>query len=111
MIAGQPSRRQFEQTHWSTVMRTGSAAPADAQAALTALCERFWYPVYSYLRCFGHGPQTAQDFTQRFLRHLLTHLCEESGARTQDRFRQYLLMHLREFLAGTPSRESIDASA
>jgi hypothetical protein len=34
MTAGQPTRRQFAQTQWSTVIHLGSEPPADAQAAL-----------------------------------------------------------------------------
>lgn len=99
MTAGEPTRRQFEQTHWSTVMRTGSAPPADAQVALTALCRRFWYPVYAYLRCFGHGPDTAEQLARGFLQHLHAQLRDGGNASAQGRFRQYLLARLRDFLS------------
>jgi len=110
MNAGGPTRRQFEQTHWSTVMRAEHAPPTDARAALMALCQRFWYPVYAYLRCFGHGPEMAQEQTQRFLRYLFAHLHEGGSARTQGRFRQYLLARLREFLSGTVGPDSAAAA-
>lgn len=99
MAAGVPTRRQFEQTHWSTVMRTDAGPAADMRAALAALCARFRYPVYAYLRRSGHGPATARHLARDFLGHVFAHGGGPGAAPVQGRFRQYLLSRLREFLA------------
>jgi len=107
------SRQQFGQTHWSMVMRADATDAVDAHAALVQLCRRFWYPVYAYLRSFGHDPDTSREMTRAFLHHLLRHFSEGGRAQVQGRFRQYLLAHLGTFLAGdwsiTAAQEVIPA--
>jgi RNA polymerase sigma-70 factor (ECF subfamily) len=100
MTVGQPSRRQFESTHWSMAMRSDVPRAVDARAALVELCLRYWYPVYAYLRCFGHGPESAQDIARSFLQHLFRHFRDGGTRRAQGRFRHYLLERLRTFMAG-----------
>ncbi len=39
--------------------------------ALNWLCERYWYPVYPFLRRHGHSPSATQDLTQSFLANFL----------------------------------------
>lgn len=99
MTIGEPSRRQFENTHWSMAMRSDIPQAVDARAALVELCLRYWYPVYAYLRRFGHGPESAQDIAHGFLQHLFRHFRDGETRRTQGRFRHYLLERLRSFIA------------
>lgn len=40
---------QFATTQWSVVLAAGDLQREDAQAALTRLCETYWYPLYSYV--------------------------------------------------------------
>jgi RNA polymerase sigma-70 factor (ECF subfamily) len=80
-----------------------------AHAALVKLCVRYWYPIYAYLRRFGHGPETAQDMTRSFLQHLFQHFNDSGTAPAQGRFRNYLLARLRAFLVSDWRRASSDA--
>ena len=57
----------FTTTHWSVVLAAQADSTPKARAALTQLCERYWYPLYAYLRRSGHSADKAQDLTQAFL--------------------------------------------
>ena len=92
------SRQNFAHTQWSLAMRA-DAPPADAREALVDLCLRYWYPIYAYLRRFGHGPASAQEITRGFLQHLFRHVHESGTALVRGRFRRYLLARLRTYLA------------
>ena len=43
------------------------------RAALAALCQTYWYPLYAFARRRGHSPPDAQDLTQGFFLHVLEH--------------------------------------
>jgi len=92
------SRQNFERTQWSLAMRTDAPQTVDAHEAMVKLCLRYWYPIYAYLRRFGHGQEGAQEITRNFLQHLFRHFRDSGTALAQGRFRQYLLARLRTFL-------------
>jgi RNA polymerase sigma-70 factor (ECF subfamily) len=91
--------KNFPTTLWTVVLRAGQDEPAQAQAALTQLCQTYWYPLYSFVRRRGSAPHDAQDLTQAFFAHLL----EKRGLQRVDpelgRFRTFLLASLKHFLA------------
>jgi RNA polymerase sigma factor (sigma-70 family) len=91
--------KSFPTTLWTVVLHAGGGEPAHAQAALTQLCQEYWYPLYSFVRRRGYSPHDAEDLTQAFLAHLL----EKRGLRRIDpkhgRFRTFLLASLKNFLA------------
>ena len=105
------SRQNFEHTQWSLAMRIDAPQAVDAHEALVKLCLRYWYPIYAYLRRFGHGPEAAQEITRSFLQHLFRHFRHSGMALAQGRFRQYLLARLRAFLVsdseGPPMAEVV----
>src|SRR5688500_10170028 len=45
--------RAFLTTRWSLVQRAGGADAEQAREALAALCETYWYPLYTFVRCKG----------------------------------------------------------
>ena len=51
----------FETTHWSRVLAAGSQSTEKSREALAALCETYWYPLYVYLRRWGHDVEDAED--------------------------------------------------
>jgi RNA polymerase sigma-70 factor (ECF subfamily) len=61
----------FQSTHWSLVLRAGREDDRDADTALATLCERYWLPVYAYLRRRTVDVHEAQDATQEFFAWLL----------------------------------------
>lgn len=94
----------FETTRWSLVLAAGGDDSRAAHAALAALCEAYWYPIYAYVRRRGANADDARDLTQGFLtslleRHDLRHVSQDRG-----RFRTFLLTSLHHFLANDYAR-------
>ncbi len=68
-------------------------------AALETLCRTYWYPLYAYVRRQGHSPPDAQDLTQEFFARLLQKDYLKAAAREKGRFRTFLIVALKRFLA------------
>jgi DNA-directed RNA polymerase specialized sigma24 family protein len=89
----------FVTTHWSVVLRAGQPDSPDALAALTALCNNYWFPLYSYARRQGCDVHGAQDLTQGFFSKLLEKNYLGVADRRRGRFRWFLLTAFKCFLA------------
>ena len=55
----------FATTHWTVVVNAADTEAPGATAALTKLCEDYWFPLYAYVRRCGHGPDDARFFLER----------------------------------------------
>lgn len=104
MSSASPSERPehptlFLTTRWSVVLAARNAATTDASHALESLCRTYWQPLYLYARRRGHGPQDAEDLTQGFFAKLLEKSWLSSVEQERGRFRQFLLMAFKRFLA------------
>jgi RNA polymerase sigma-70 factor (ECF subfamily) len=95
----------FTTTHWSVVMNVGAEDSALADRALAILCQTYWYPLYSYARRLGHGPEDAQDLTQEFFARLLQKGYLHRADATRGKFRTFLLTALKRFLVNEWVRE------
>ena len=94
---------RFATTQWSVVLRAGSGE-ADG-AALATLCQTYWRPVYSYIRCRGHDAESSRDLTQGFFVALLERRGLEAARRERGRFRNFLLASVKNFLARERERD------
>lgn len=92
------SHSYFATTRWSMVMNFASTHPPDAGIALAELAQRYWYPVYAYLRYSGHAPAEAQDMAYGFFACLPRQFRTGRAHSSQSHFRHYLLGALNEFL-------------
>lgn len=90
-------RWNFPTTHWSAVRRAGEPS-AGGSEALAALCQRYWFPVYAYVRREGHDATAAQDLTQEFFARLIAGNDVAAAEPHRGRFRSFLLMVLKRFL-------------
>ena len=90
---------QFATTHWSVVLAAGHKSSPDAQAALSTLCQTYWYPLYAFVRRQGCSPHDAQDLTQEFFARFLEKNYLGDVHRERGRFRSFLLAALKHFLA------------
>lgn len=88
-------------------MQLAAAESPDARNALTELTQRYWYPVYAYVRRCGHAPQIAQDITRCFLNSLMRQFRDGQPLTAQGHFRRFLLARLNAFLAAD-WRDAID---
>jgi len=93
------SHDRFATTRWSMVMQWAAVESPDARRALGELAQRYWYPVYAYVRRCGHAPDVAQDITLSFLQQLVRDVSHESEQNSTGLYRSYLIDRLRSFLA------------
>jgi RNA polymerase sigma-70 factor (ECF subfamily) len=89
----------FATTRWSLVLAAGRGDAPEAQAALAALCEVYWYPLYAYVRRSGHPADEARDLTQEFFARLLEKHYLRAADSERGRFRSFLLTAFKRFLA------------
>ncbi len=89
----------FLTTHWSIVLRAGRSDDADARDALAFLCQRYWYPLYVFVRKKGIESDRAEDLTQEFFARLIEKQTLERAAPSRGRFRAFLLTSMQNFLA------------
>lgn len=89
----------FGTTHWSVVLAAGDSQNSQADAALEELCRAYWYPLYAYARQRGYGPEEAEDLTQEFFAQLVQKKLLCGVKREGARFRSYLLVIFKCFLA------------
>jgi len=96
---GAPRSPVFATTHWSLVLSARDAQSPQSAAALEKLCRVYWYPLYAYVRHTGQSKENAEDLTQAFFARLLEKGYLEAAQRERGRFRSFLLLALKRFLA------------
>jgi RNA polymerase sigma-70 factor (ECF subfamily) len=89
----------FATTHWSVVLTAARSDSTRAGAALEHLCRSYWYPIYHFVRRQGYSTHDAQDFTQEFFARLLEKNWIAQADQSRGRFRSFLLMIVKRFLA------------
>lgn len=94
-----PGSEGFASTHWSMVLAAGERANAEAEQALAALCQRYWFPLYAFARRRAATVHEAQDLTQAFFLRLLEKNVLAAASPERGRFRSFLLASLKNFLA------------
>jgi RNA polymerase sigma-70 factor (ECF subfamily) len=95
----------FVTTHWSVVLSAREPDAPNSAAALETLCRTYWYPLYAYVRRQGRPPADAQDLTQGFFARLLQKDYLQAAAREKGKFRMFLLVAFKRFLANEWDRE------
>lgn len=96
---GSPVPAVFATTHWSLVLTAGDRNSNQSSAALEELCTAYWYPLYAYLRRWGHSHEDAADLTQGFFAKVLGSDTLAQADRERGRFRTFLLTGLKRFVA------------
>jgi RNA polymerase sigma factor (sigma-70 family) len=89
----------FVPTHWSVVLAAKDKSSPQSQEALETLCRTYWYPLYVFARRQGHQPHDAQDLTQEFFIRLLQKDYLDAVEQERGRFRTFLIMAFKRFLA------------
>jgi RNA polymerase sigma-70 factor (ECF subfamily) len=96
---------QFPPTRWSLVVAAGNPERKEARSALVSLCERYWYPLYAFLRRCGHPADQAQDLTQEFFIRVLEGRYLDRADPAKGRFRAFILTSLKFFVADEEDRQ------
>ena len=96
---------RFGHTQWSRVLRAATPGADGYGPALQELCQAYWYPLYAFVRRSGHSPQDAEDLTQAFFARLLDKNYLAAADPEKGRFRSFLLVALKRFLANEWERQ------
>ena len=88
----------FPSSHWSLIAQAGAADPEAAHQALTELCNRYWYPIYAFVRRQVRSADQAEDLTQGFFADLLRRKTIRTADPGRGRFRTYLLTCCRRYV-------------
>jgi RNA polymerase sigma-70 factor (ECF subfamily) len=98
-------REAFLTTHWSLIDEVKKHQDKD-RALIGILLERYWKPVYCYLRRKGYDNEQAKDLTQGFLHEVVLnrHLVERADS-SKGRFRSFLRHALNQYLLDVQRKE------
>jgi RNA polymerase sigma-70 factor (ECF subfamily) len=95
---GDPGRR-FPSTHPDILAGLREPGGPRFRAALSTLCQRYWKPVYMYVRTsWTKSNEDAKDLTQAYFVWLLESDCLEKFDPSRGTFRGYLKGTLRSFV-------------
>ena len=94
----------FPTTQWTLVVAAADARGKEASSALASLCEKYWYPLYAYLRRRGYTVEQAQDLTQEFFIRVLEGRYLNRADQAKGRFRSFILTSLKFFVADEEDR-------
>lgn len=89
----------FHTTRWTVVLAAQGKSSGDAIQSLEALSKQYWPPLYAYVRHRGYTEHDAQDLTQAYFARLLEKDWLAAAERERGRFRSFLLMTMKRFLA------------
>jgi DNA-directed RNA polymerase specialized sigma24 family protein len=96
----------FLTTHWSLI--EGAQSDDDRSRALIGLLlDRYWKPVYFYLRRKGHNNEEAKDLAQGFFHEIvLNRGLIQRADQAKGRFRSFLLHALEQYLIDERHKQS-----
>src|SRR5262249_36832593 len=77
---------------------------ADSGEALAKLCQKYWHPVYTFVRSRGYEREQSRDLTQGFFALLIEKNYLLQADRKRGRFRVFLLAAVKHFLANERDR-------
>jgi RNA polymerase sigma factor (sigma-70 family) len=96
---------RFETTNWSVIVEATTGNSSAARAALAALCQSYWPPIYAFIRSKGHSSTDAEDLTQAYFERFLEKRYLDDFRPEIGRFRTFLRASVAHFLANEWDRE------
>ena len=97
-------RGQFTTTRWTLVLAAKNRHDPAGSQAFSQLCERYYEPLYSYLRRRGYTLEDAQDLTQGFMTRLIEKDALHHADPARGRFRAFLLTSLKHYVSNEHAR-------
>jgi len=90
----------FHTTDWADISRARTLHEGRRRSAVGTLIQRYWKPVYGYLRCKGHSNDEAKDLTQGFFEEVvLGRGLFQQADQIKGRLRTFLLTALDRYVA------------
>jgi len=93
-----PLAGPFQTTRWTQV-RQAKADSDEGRKALADLCDAYYEPVLTFLRCELRDAEAARDMAHEFFAQLLAGGGISRAEREHGRFRSYLLGAVKHFLS------------
>ncbi|MGB0582888.1 MAG: RNA polymerase sigma factor [Limisphaerales bacterium] len=88
----------FVTTRWTRVV-AAKQGDTDAKTALAELCETYYQPVVTFLRCRGNDEDRARELAHEFFAQLLGRGSLGNVEKGRGKFRSYLLAAVKHFVA------------
>jgi len=96
----------FLTTHWSLIEDVKKQTDQD-RALIGLLLERYWKPVYCYLRQKRYDNEQAKDLTQGFFHEIVLNLdLIQRADQSKGRFRTFLLFALNRYLMNQKRKDN-----
>ena len=99
----QSHSRRFPTTSWTMVSAAGRHSSGSADA-MSALCARYWLPVYAFIRRKGYSVEESEDLCQAFFTRVLEHGTLGEAREERGKFRSFLLASVTHFVANAWDR-------
>ena len=96
----------FSTTSWTLIRIAAGNPTPDSREALAALCQKYWHPVYAFIRRRGYARDESEDLTQGFFALLIERNYLLDADSKRGRFRSFLLGAVQHFLANEWDREN-----
>src|SRR4030042_6682158 len=99
-------REAFLTTHWSLVEHIQSQDDRE-RVLIGVLLDRYWKPIYYYLRHKGYSNEDAKDLTQGFFHEVvLNRNLVQRADQSKGRFRTFLLHALDQYLLNEKRKQT-----
>ncbi|MCE9614726.1 MAG: sigma-70 family RNA polymerase sigma factor [Lentisphaerae bacterium] len=98
----------FAVTRWSVVLRARDEEATVAHAALSDLCQAYWYPLYAFARRSGCAHHEAEDLTQGLFADLIRRDSLATANPNRGRFRSFLLGAMKHHMADMHTRRQAE---
>jgi len=85
------SDSEFPTTRWTLIQLLQGTDEVQSLQALNEICERYWYPIYAFLRRQGHEKSEAEDLTQQLFQSLLVEGGLQQVRQEKGRLRSFLI--------------------
>lgn len=93
-----PSGKEFCTTRWTQVSRAKADSP-EGRRALADLCNAYYEPVTTFLRCQLRDADAAREVAHDFFAHLLAGGAIANAEQERGRFRSFLLGAVKHFVS------------
>ena len=87
---------KFPHTSLTEIVQAGGEDTL-AQDAVASLCQKYWYPLYAFLRRRGRSTEDAQDLTQGFFTRFLSGKSFKGFDPERGKLRSYLLGGIKNY--------------
>jgi len=101
------ARGSFETTRWTQIRAAKTHDLERRQVSVSNLLERYWKPVYCYLKQKGYSNEDAKDLTQGFFHEIvLGRGLIQQADQKKGRFRTFLLTALDRYTTSVYRKET-----